>query len=140
MTTEELFMEMLASKAAAGLSRTFVKERLSKWGLFHISGDALLITTELVTNAVKTSPWDAPIKLRLSRDADGVLLQVWDSSDEMPTVRPMVELTLDDLDLSPENFDDNGGRGLPIVQALATECGIHQTGPHGKWVWARLKG
>jgi hypothetical protein len=67
-----------------------------------------------------------------------VLLAVWDSSDHMPTVKEVVELTLDDLDLSEENFDNNGGWGLPLVRALSCDCGVSKTNPRGKWVWARL--
>ncbi|WP_433231935.1 hypothetical protein [Actinomadura formosensis] len=34
---------------------------------------------------------------------------------------------------------DAGGRGLPIVAALASECRVSRTAPHGKWVWARVR-
>lgn len=36
----------------------------------------------------------------------------------------MTELTLEDLDLSEEAFDDNGGWGLHIVQGLSAKCGV----------------
>jgi hypothetical protein len=63
---------------------------------------------------------------------------VWDGSDRLPQVQPIKEMSADDLDLSPENFDDNGGWGLHIVRATASECGVRKTAPYGKWVWACL--
>ncbi|MBC6460041.1 hypothetical protein HKK72_19430 [Actinomadura sp. HBU206391] len=56
----------------------------------------------------------------------------------MPSPRPVVELELDDLDLSEENFDDNGGWGLSLARELASECGVTRTEHGGKWVWAKL--
>jgi hypothetical protein len=50
----------------------------------------------------------------------------------------MVELTLETLDLSEEHWDDNGGRGLPIVGTLATTWGFTPDPAGGKWAWARL--
>jgi anti-sigma regulatory factor (Ser/Thr protein kinase) len=135
---DELRLTMLASTASAGLARTLVQQRLSKWGYMHISCDTLLITAELVANASEATP-GREIKIRFSRDTCGVLLQVWDSSDQIPAPKPITELTLDDLDLSEENFDDNGGWGLPLVAALAADCGYIPAPSGGKWVWARLK-
>jgi hypothetical protein len=56
----------------------------------------------------------------------------------MPQVKPIVEVNPDDLDLSPANWDNNGGWGLPLIQAIASEYGVRKTEPHGKWAWARL--
>lgn len=103
-----------------------------------MSDDALLIATELVTNAAKATP-GMPIRVRMSRDRGEVVLAVWDSSDRTPTVNPPQAATLDGLDVSPEHWDDNGGWGLPIVAALATDCGYEHEPSGGKWVWARLK-
>jgi hypothetical protein len=135
---DDLRISMLASKAEADLARTFIEARLHKWGCMHISDDAFLIATELVANASAVTP-GKEIKFRLSRDATGVLLAVWDSSGCVPQPKPVVELTLDTLDLTPEHWDDNGGWGLPIVQALAVDCGYRRDPAGGKWVWARLK-
>jgi hypothetical protein len=50
----------------------------------------------------------------------------------------MPDLTPDTLDLREENFDDNGGWGLPIVQMLSADCGVEPTHGGGKWVWANI--
>ncbi|MBC6467053.1 ATP-binding protein [Actinomadura alba] len=117
--------------------RRRVEYRLTAWRLPCIAYDTCLIATELIVNACEATP-GGEIRIRFSREPAAVLLSVWDASDRMPAVRPVRELTPADLDLSPEHFDDNGGWGLPLVQALATECGVHRTTPTGKWVWARL--
>jgi hypothetical protein len=135
---DEVRLTMLASTASAGLARTLVQQRLFNWGYMHISCDVLLTTAELVANASEATP-GREIKIRFSRDTCGVLLEVWDSSNQIPQPKPIIELTLDDLDLSEENWDGNGGWGLPIVQALALDCGYTPDPSGGKWVWARLK-
>jgi anti-sigma regulatory factor (Ser/Thr protein kinase) len=143
--TDGLLISMLASTASAGLARTLAEQRLRKWDCFHISGDALLIVAELVANAAQETP-KQEIRFALRREAGGVLIAVWDSSPRLPELAPMIELTLDTLDLSEDNFDANGGRGLHIIEALAADCGYRPdpidpaTGRSpGKWVWARLK-
>jgi anti-sigma regulatory factor (Ser/Thr protein kinase) len=114
-----------------------VEYRLTAWRLPYIAHDACLIATELIANACEATP-EGEICIRFARESAAVLLSVWDTSDRMPAVRPVRELTPAELDLSPEHFDDNGGWGLPLVRAIATECGVHRTIPTGKWVWARL--
>ncbi|MFI6515887.1 ATP-binding protein [Spirillospora sp. NPDC050679] len=136
-TTDDLLIPMLGSPAAAGLARTLAKQRLHKWGCFHKVDDVLLIVAELIANAARETP-RKEIRFQLSRDVHGIVVAVWDASPRTPQPRPPVELSLEDLDLSEESFDDNGGRGLPIVQALATACGYTVDPGGGKWVWARI--
>ncbi|TDD80731.1 ATP-binding protein [Actinomadura darangshiensis] len=137
-TPDCLLIPMLASKAAPGLARTLTRTRLHKWGYMHISDDVFLIASELITNAVAATP-GKEIRYQCSRDIAGVLIAVWDTNSAEPQVRPMIDMTLDTLDVSEEHWDDNGGRGLPIVAALAVECGHTPDPSGGKWVWARLK-
>jgi hypothetical protein len=92
----------------------------------------------LIANAVNETP-GREIHFRLVRDAAHVVVAVWDSSPRMPHIRRPTVLTPDTLDLAPENWDDNGGWGLPIVTALAVDCGCERDPRGGKWVWARLK-
>lgn len=136
--SNELQICALATKSAAGLARTLIGPRLEKWDCAHISDDAFLIATELIANASAATPGEV-IKICVSRDPAGVLLAVWDSNHHIPQPKPIVELTLENLDLSPARWDTNGGWGLPIVQALSIDCGYRRDPAGGKWIWARLK-
>jgi hypothetical protein len=136
--TDELIFPMLASTAAAGIARTLTNARLEKWGYSHISDDTFLVASELISNAINATPGEQ-IMYRLSCAHGEIFMAVWDSSNRVPTPRPPTEFTLDDLDLSPERWDDNGGWGLNIVATLATSCGYTTDPNGGKWVWARLK-
>jgi hypothetical protein len=110
----------------------------AQWGLLSAIPDALLIADELVCNAVDACPLGAEIWISCTRDAAGVLLEVWDPVDRLPEPKT-VELTLDTLDLDPANFDRNGGWGLAIVAALSLDHGCNPHPHGGKTAWARLK-
>jgi anti-sigma regulatory factor (Ser/Thr protein kinase) len=135
---EELIFPMLGSPAAIGVARTLTDMRLRKWDYLNILDDALLIVAELVTNAADETP-SQEIVFQLNQNAHGITIAVWDSSPRMPEPQPIVELDLEDLDLSEENFDNNGGWGLHLVRSLATTCGVTRDPEHGgKWVWAKI--
>lgn len=136
--TNDLRISMLATEAAAGLARTLAEARLQKWELMDISGDAFLIIAELVANAIAETP-RREITFKLTRDSAGILIGVWDSSPKLPALQPVVELTLETLDISEAHWDDNGGWGLALVQALSVDYGCNRDPAGGKWVWARLK-
>ncbi|MFB4318417.1 ATP-binding protein [Actinomadura sp. 21ATH] len=135
--TDDLFMPLLACPAAIGLARTLAGQRLSKWDYSHLLDDAMLIVTELLANAAEATPL-RDIRFQLSRDAEGIVIAVWDSSRRLPIPKPIVELTLETLDVTEESYDSNGGWGLPLVQALSTACGYTRDPRGGKWVWARM--
>ncbi|GAA2150991.1 hypothetical protein GCM10009727_55700 [Actinomadura napierensis] len=123
-----------------GQVRTLLGFRLTEWGLPSGAPDVFLIADELVTNAMRSTP-SAEIRVHFTRERGGVLLRVWDASDAMPVVKPVVELTLDDVRpdaqaLDPGHDDGTGGWGLPIVRALSARCGVDRTEPSGKWVWS----
>lgn len=138
----ELDVTCRAALTVPGMARMLVGLRLAEWGLDALVPDVCLIAAELVTNAVKSTP-DREIRVRLMPERGSVLLGVWDASDEMPRVKPPVEASLPgivpDLRALEPGHDDAGGRGLPIVAALASECRVSRTDPHGKWVWARVR-
>ncbi|ROO85035.1 histidine kinase-like protein [Actinocorallia herbida] len=138
VTTDDLSLTMLAARPSAGLARTLIAQRLTRWGCPHLADDALLIATELLTNAFEATP-GARIRLRVAHDRTGVLIAVWDSSPHLPTPRRPTPLTLESLDASPNTYDHGGGWGLPLIAALSTAHGHHPdrtTG--GKWTWATL--
>ncbi|TDB97471.1 ATP-binding protein [Actinomadura sp. 7K534] len=141
-TSGELDISCLAAGTVPGMVRALVEFRLAEWELEKLAGDVLLIGGEIVANAVRIAR-DREIRVRFTREAGAVVLAVWDPSDEMPVVRPVTELTLDDVVPDARALDDGyddgtGGWGLPLVQALSTECGVRRTEPSGKWVWAAV--
>jgi hypothetical protein len=135
--TDDLHLDLLGSPIAAGLARTLIAQRITKWGYHHILDDVLLVASELIVNAAEATP-NAQIRFRLGRNTRGVFVAVWDSSPALPQAKPVTELTLGDLDASPNTWDNGGGWGLPIVEALSATCGLHPDEQRGKWLWATL--
>ncbi|USQ84298.1 SpoIIE family protein phosphatase [Streptomyces phaeoluteigriseus] len=108
--------------AQVGRARAVVREQLHGWGLAKLAGPAELMVSEVVTNAVRHSH-GRPVTLRLVR-GDALLCEVDDDDHEMPTL----------LSAGP---DDEVGRGLRVVSALAREWGTSRTAA-GKSVWFEL--
>jgi anti-sigma regulatory factor (Ser/Thr protein kinase) len=87
---------------------------------------ALLIMSELASNAIQHASESEAIKLICEVDDDGILtLGVFDYSKREPVILAAAE-------------DDEYGRGLALVEALADEWGWHWHDV-GKLVYARLK-
>jgi anti-sigma regulatory factor (Ser/Thr protein kinase) len=84
--------------------------------------DAVLIVSEMVTNAIQHGR--GRIRLRLRRMANLLRLEVRDSSPELPSVLPA-------------NPDAESGRGLRIVSELSSRWGTTRV-IRGKVVWAEL--
>ena len=135
--TDDLHLDLLGSPIAAGLARTLIAQRITKWGHHRILDDVLLVAGELIVNAAEATP-NVQIKLRLGRNTQGVFVGVWDSSPTLPQAKPVTELTLAELDASPNTWDNGGGWGLPIVVALSATCGVQPDERGGKWLWATL--
>ena len=88
------------------------------------SGPALLVLSELVTNAVLHGA--EPIEVCVSRDGDLLRIEVSDGGPRTDGVRPRSQ-------------DDRrpGGRGLHIVNSLAQRWGTTDNDA-GKTVWAEI--
>ena len=88
--------------------------------------DALLVASELVTNAVRHGLPDVVLTLRRSRDV--LRIEVEDAGGRMPAAADTVP-----------GSDRASGRGLVIVAATARGWGVaaNRHGP-GKTVWAEL--
>jgi anti-sigma regulatory factor (Ser/Thr protein kinase) len=87
-----------------------------------------MIVSELTTNAYDASarwPDKPPMTLRLSANDTRLLIEVWDHSPDDPA--PV------DADT-----DSEAGRGLTIVDALATRWGINHHAYQLKAVWAEM--
>jgi DNA-binding NarL/FixJ family response regulator len=111
------------SKVSPSVARQFVNDTLRKWSCDSIIDDALLVVSELVTNAVTHAASTCRLVLRL---APGVLrIEVADNGTGSPEPQS--------LDLQRAS-----GRGLMIVSAMSTAWGIDPVEGEGKSVWAEL--
>ncbi|MFE8920520.1 ATP-binding SpoIIE family protein phosphatase [Streptomyces rochei] len=108
--------------AEVGRARAAVREQLHAWGLPHLADTAELLVSEVVTNAVRHAR-ARPVDLRLVR-ADTLLCEVDDDDHDLPALRGA-------------GPDDETGRGLRVVSALAREWGASR-GRTGKTVWFEL--
>jgi PAS domain S-box-containing protein len=109
-------------------ARGFVRDTLQGWGLGDLIEDAVVLTSELVTNAVVHAGTAAEV--RCLRDARGVRMEVVDRHPEREL--PLAEVSRGHLDLNSE-----GGRGLMLCAALASRWGVDYT-TTDKCVWFRL--
>jgi anti-sigma regulatory factor (Ser/Thr protein kinase) len=114
--------------SAVSCARLHAVHILHEWGLRGLAGDAAMVVSELVTNAVDASavlPERPPVALRLLLNERAVLIEVWDQSPEDPKPRQA-------------GADDECGRGLAVVEALSTRWGFERSGYRRKVVWAEL--
>ncbi|MER6126250.1 SpoIIE family protein phosphatase [Streptomyces sp. NPDC001795] len=124
---------------AAGAARRFVRAALTEWAkgaepdtfTDRLADDALVVVSELVTNAVVHAGTDIDLVCRLhdaEDDPAGVVVEV---SDHHPS-----RAVRDDGTEHPYGIPEYG-RGLRLVSSLSTAWGItYRTG--AKTVWARL--
>ncbi|MEV4432476.1 SpoIIE family protein phosphatase [Streptomyces sp. NPDC049585] len=105
--------------AEVARARHLVGEQLARWGLAAAAPTAQVLVGEIVANAVRHArTWR--IGVRLVR-TDVLLCEVTDDDHTLPVL------------LSTE-ADEEYGRGLRVVSALAREWGASHTG-RGKTVW-----
>ena len=122
-----------AIKTAPGLARGHVGVVLAEWGLGEYAGDAQLIASELVANAVNASaPVQASgrmlvIRVCLVTDGDVLTIECWDQAPGFPVLREANALA-------------ETGRGLAIIDAITDGCWGCQPaiGQDGKCVWGKI--
>ena len=110
--------------SSVGLARSLVRESLA--GYDRDARDvALLLTSELVTNAILHAR--TPVQLGVLVDGDRALVCVADRLPESPALSPRAH-----------SHDRPGGRGLALVEDLADTWGT-TTYTGGKTVWFVLQ-
>ncbi|MEA2161802.1 MAG: hypothetical protein QOD66_4182 [Solirubrobacteraceae bacterium] len=122
----ELSRDPQAPGQARGEVRQAIERRLNEVEL----ATAVLLTSELVTNAVVHPPPDdgQPIELRISSYPDRVRVEVFDSGGGF------------DPEALPERPPETGGRGLMVVDQLASRWGIDHGTNGGRFcVWYELE-
>jgi anti-sigma regulatory factor (Ser/Thr protein kinase) len=107
---------------SARAAREFVARTLLEWGRGDQTEAAVLLTSELVTNAIIHARTEVAVTMRVA--GDGLRVVVLDESDEQPSPRS-------------EADELGGGRGLKLVDAVAASWGVAPQGT-GKAVWFEL--
>ncbi|MEU3354328.1 ATP-binding protein [Streptomyces sp. NPDC037389] len=112
-----------AKGRSVGLARDELRSALADWGLTEIEEPAVLVLSELVTNAIKhPQVADRHIETSFCHGAEGVRLAVDDADERhLPRLR------------APGG---SGGRGLILVEALSDRWGVRARSGVGKSVWA----
>ena len=129
-----------ALPTATPCARLHARNIAHEWNLGDLVDTLELVVSELVTNAVQASVDQdhrprytadtrlACIHLRVSADGVAALIEVWDENVGLPA--PPTE----------PDLDDEGGRGLMLVDALTERWGWELAASgRGKVVWALLR-
>jgi anti-sigma regulatory factor (Ser/Thr protein kinase) len=114
--------------AAAGEARRRVRDAIQSWQVPVDLDAALLLTSELVTNAVRHEAGQRAqaVVLTIACSRGRLRVDVHDTSRSLPT---MAEV--------PADADAETGRGLLLVETLSDEWGFYRT-PAGKAVYFTL--
>ena len=121
--TEPVELVLPARSAAPREARDVTREALTRWQLTEDTADTVaLIVSELVTNAVLHT--GSALTLRLRTYDDTVYVEVFDADSRPPRMRD-------------PNDDEDGGRGLHLVEALSRRWGV-RTIKTGKVVWCEI--
>ena len=116
-------MEFPADRTAPSRARRFVADTLRGWDVPRAKiADAVLLVSELVTNALLHAR-SAP-SVEVTRNDDHIRCVVLDDSPMVPRRRHYAS-------------DAVTGRGIALVETLATRWGSERNGP-GKRVWFEL--
>jgi anti-sigma regulatory factor (Ser/Thr protein kinase) len=119
-------------RQASGRARVFVQTALDRWGIIDSKDSAVLLTSELVTNAavhartgigLSVAVAEATVEVAVADRVSRLPRPRYQAGRQLPTARPP--------------WLEERGRGLMIVEALADEWGIAEERA-GKRVWFRL--
>ncbi|MET8144122.1 ATP-binding protein [Sphaerisporangium sp. NPDC005288] len=122
--TRENAWSLEAGPGSVAQARALVRDAVVGWGLSELADEAVLIVSELCTNAVRHGRPPVTLVLRASGRCLGG--EVADRGESFAIPRPRA------------SDEDEAGRGLQIVEHLTDEWGV-DSGVHGvgKAVWWR---
>lgn len=116
-------LPLTAAPASVGEARRFVRLRLDELEVPEPPlEDAVLLTSELVTNALLHA--GTGFEVRLDTDPNRVRVEVHDGGQRLPLA-------------SAATMDATGGRGLLLVGQIANDWGVDRS-VGGKSVWFEM--
>jgi len=113
-----------AAPQAVRLARRATRDALAAWLLGDLAETAVLLVSELVTNAVLHARDTGTVTLKLTSAGPWLRIEITDADPRWPRQRPL------------DPFAESGF-GFVLVDALASKWGVRPT-PPGKTVWAEL--
>lgn len=105
-------------------ARQATRAALAAWQLAYLEETAVLLVSELVTNAVRHARHTSVIGLKLKTTETWLRIEIVDADPRWPQLR------------TPTGFDESGF-GFVLVESLAGKWGVHEVAA-GKAVWAEL--
>lgn len=115
-------LELLPRLDAAGLARRHVRGALLVWHLEELIDPVLLLTSEVVSNALLHA--GTPLTVAIVLDGAGVRVEVRDGSPVQPVRRR-------------RSATATTGRGVQLLDTLADDWGS-RVADEGKLVWFRV--
>ena len=109
--------------SSAGIAREVLSWQLHEWHIESLCEDASVVVTELISNAIRHAATD--VELKIVHLPHVLRLEVRDGSAQKLRRRASHE-------------DDEGGRGLHLVDALTDRHGVDPEGT-GKRVWVEMR-
>lgn len=121
--SRQVRLDLVPELRSVAAARRFLLQTLAAWDVPQLFPDAVIVVSELVTNAITHAP--TPGQLRLSLLPDVLRVAVSDSGPGAPEPRQASDTR-------------EGGRGLYLVNALTSAWGMEAVPDGGKVVWADL--
>jgi anti-sigma regulatory factor (Ser/Thr protein kinase) len=118
----EVVVELPADPRAARMARDLLRTQASAVLSAAELEDALLLASEVVTNAVLHGTPPITLQVALLELPPGARVSVTDSREEPPAVRV-------------NDRAADAGRGMAVVDALATRWGVERLPEGGKTIW-----
>jgi anti-sigma regulatory factor (Ser/Thr protein kinase) len=115
-------MNLDGSRQSPAAARAMAADVVADLHLERVADDLALVVSELVTNAIRYA--QPPVEIEIETSDDAVTVAVGDGSPGRPSPREVAD-------------DEEGGRGLTLIDLLAAETGVRPK-PPGKTIWAAL--
>jgi len=119
-----IVMELRSHPASAGAARRRVDAALRQWGCEAVRNAVLVVTSELVTNAIVHGR--SSFTVTVTRKLDAVRVEVRDRCRGRPI-------------LTSVSVDATHGRGLQLVDRLSSAWNSYGTADDGKVVWVEVR-
>ena len=120
---DEAVLELANELSTVAVARRFVRDKLAEWGIDEPVDDAQLVVSELAANALTHA--HSSYRVRLAANEAALRIEVDDDGTGTPEPQPLTD-------------DEEHGRGLHLVGALAASWGMDIADTGGKRVWAEL--